>query len=162
MNVPCFNYKYILIFILIILTNLPKTISLAETKHTVANKASATAIGISRQNAMAARLMFHRESQLLLLGSISIWNNEQMDLYVQFYIQFCFSVRKIKHSTAFIKVLEFRTKIVKIFLTRLPECFRISVYWFSVSYPIFILNLFEKWTVHYAMPTYELTSTNQS
>lgn len=49
--------------------------SLAETVHARATNAIVTAIGISRQNAMAACFMFHEEAQLVLFGSISFWNN---------------------------------------------------------------------------------------
>lgn len=52
--------------------------SLAETTHAAAKRVTVTAIGISRQNAMPARVMFPRESQLLF-QSISIWNNGAME-----------------------------------------------------------------------------------
>lgn len=51
--------------------------SLAVATHAVAkSRDNVTAIGISRQNAMATGFMFHRQSQLLLLGSIRVWNKE--------------------------------------------------------------------------------------
>lgn len=47
--------------------------SLAVATHAVAkSRDNVTAIGISRQNAMATGFMFHRQSQLLLLGSIRV------------------------------------------------------------------------------------------
>lgn len=40
--------------------NSPTMMSLAETTHAIAITSKVTAVGIARQNAMAARFMFHK------------------------------------------------------------------------------------------------------